>query len=329
MPIQYRIAFWNLENLFDIDGSPRRTEKVARTLGASIRGWSQVRLNRKIRQLAGIIRQIGEGQGPDILGVAEVENQFVLELLVKALAPLKRDYRVVYHETQDSRGIDVAFVYDAGRFLVPEPASTNTFSHYILKRTATRDIVQVNFQTVPGGRLLILLGNHWPSRKGDEDGSSTYRAMAGETMAYFHQRILEIRGESTPVLAMGDFNDEPFDSSLVDYGLALRDPVRVLRGNKPYFYNLMWPLVGRGLGTYYFDGPAVLDQFLANKRLLDKESPLRVVPDSAAIFCPPEMVRQGAYAQPLPFGGMGKPVDRNGYSDHFPIQVIVEEADPA
>ena len=118
MPTQYRIAFWNLENLFDIAGSPRRTEKVARTLGTRIKGWSQTRLNRKVSQLASIIRQMNENRGPDILSVAEVENQYVLELLVKALAPLMRNYQIIYHETQDSRGIDVAFLYDANRFII-------------------------------------------------------------------------------------------------------------------------------------------------------------------------------------------------------------------
>ena len=35
----------------------------------------------------------------------------------------------------------------------------------------------------------------------------------------------------------------------------------------------------------------------------------------------------GRYPRPKPFGGMGKPVDENGYSDHFPIGMQVTEAD--
>ncbi len=153
MANQYRIAFWNLENLFDVEGSPRRTEKVARTLGTSIKGWSQTRLNRKIRQLAGIIRKMGEGKGPDILGVADVENQYVLELLVKALALPERDYHIVYHETEDSRGIDVAFVYDANHFTVPDPASeadlTPEHARLILDQALAR--------LSPEDRLIITL----------------------------------------------------------------------------------------------------------------------------------------------------------------------------
>jgi endonuclease/exonuclease/phosphatase family metal-dependent hydrolase len=327
MPTTYRIAFWNLENLFDVEGSPRRTEKLSRALGTSIKGWTQALLNRKVSQLAGIIRQMNGGSGPDILGIAEVENLFVVDLLRQALIPLGRNYKLIHHDMQDGRGIDVAFLYDADKFRVPEPLSENVFSHFVMKRTATRDILQVHFQTVAHDRLLVLMGNHWPSRKGDEAVSSAYRAMAAETMAYFHQRILEIRGKLTPVLAMGDFNDEPFDNSLVDYALALRNIKQVLKGSNPNFYNLMWPLMGQGAGTHYFDGPIVFDQILVNKGLLAKGALLRALPESVEIVRFPEMTKKGDYAEPIPFGGMGKPVNQNGFSDHFPVQVTLEEAD--
>jgi predicted extracellular nuclease len=327
MPKQYSIGFWNLENLFDTADSPRRTEKVARAIGRSINGWTRDLLDRKVSQLATVIRKMGGGLGPDILGVAEVENLFVLELLQQALAPLGRNYQIIHHDTGDARGIDVAFIYDKNSFVIPEPVADNVFSHFVMKRTATRDILQVTFKTVAHGRALVLMGNHWPSRKGDEGESGAYRAMAGETMAYFHQRIFEIVGNTTPVLAMGDFNDEPFDSSIVDYALALRYLQQVLKGSNPYFLNLMWPLMGQGIGTYYFGGPNVFDQILANKNLLVKNVSLRVLPETVEIVRVPEMVKKGAYPEPVPFGGMGKPVNKNGFSDHFPVQVVVEEAD--
>ena len=39
------------------------------------------------------------------------------------------------------------------------------------------------------------------------------------------------------------------------------------------------------------------------------------------------MVSPGVYKKPIPFGGMGGPVNEDGYSDHFPITVTVTEAD--
>ena len=41
MPSTYYIAWWNLENLFDEEDSPRRTEKLQRTIGSDLAGWTQ------------------------------------------------------------------------------------------------------------------------------------------------------------------------------------------------------------------------------------------------------------------------------------------------
>jgi len=325
MPTQYHIAFWNLENLFDIENSPRRTDKVARALGKSIKGWTQALLDRKITQLSSIIQQMNLNRGPDLLGICEVENKFVVELLIQSLALLGKNYQVIHSDSPDQRGIDVAFIYDENLFKVPLPLEDNVFSHFVLRRTATRDILQVTFQTVAHQRQLIVLGNHWPSRSGGQAESEAYRAMAGETLAYFHQRVLEVKGDTTPVLAMGDFNDEPFNTSLVNYALSQRVPSIVLKGQNPYLLNLMWTLMGKGLGTLYFDGPNVLDQFLINKNWLKSTARFRVNPDTANIVKLAPMVDKKG--QPIPFGGMGKPVNQNGFSDHFPIEIVITEAD--
>ncbi|MGH2566919.1 MAG: endonuclease/exonuclease/phosphatase family protein, partial [Bacteroidota bacterium] len=154
----YHISFWNVENLFDVNRSPRRTEKLERVVGKELTGWTQSVLDKKIAQLASIIRQVNNGKGPDLLGVCEVENEHVLKLLAKALKPLGRTYEIVHADTNDERGIDVAFLYDGTLF-----KAEKSFSHFIVKRTATRDIVQVNFRTAKG-RLFVAVGNHWPAR---------------------------------------------------------------------------------------------------------------------------------------------------------------------
>ena len=51
-------------------------------------------------------------RGQPSSGVCEVENSHVLELLVVALGSVGRNYDVIHEDTSDSRGIDVAFIYD-------------------------------------------------------------------------------------------------------------------------------------------------------------------------------------------------------------------------
>ncbi|HEU0021285.1 MAG TPA: endonuclease/exonuclease/phosphatase family protein [Dehalococcoidia bacterium] len=315
----YSVVFWNVENLFDVEDSPRRSEKLQRTLGNELGGWTSDVLDQKIAQLASIIGQMNRGLGPDLLGVCEVENKYVLELLVRALAVLNRNYQVAHDNTEDNRGIDVAFIYDHDLL-----KAEDQFSHSIIKRTATRDLFQVNFRTNPG-RLLVLVGNHWPSRIGGQYETEPYRIIAGETLAYFHERIRQIHGNDVAVLAMGDFNDEPFNRSLVDYALSEQTRDKVTRGRSPRFLNLMWPILGQGIGTHYYDNtPNVIDQFLVSTGLITGKSGIRVVPDSVQIMRFPEMVKPGSYPVPARFGR--KPsLNPEGFSDHYPIGVQLRE----
>jgi predicted extracellular nuclease len=264
--------------------------------------------------------------GPDLLGVCEVENRFVLDLLVAAVnTPLPtRNYGIVHADTDDARGIDVAFIYDADLFQAPP---TEVFFHVVMRRNATRELVQVNFQTHKN-RTWTVFGNHWPSRSGGQFESAGYRDIAGETPSYFHERALEVHGADTPAFAMGDFNDEPFDTSLVIHALSTRQRQRVIDADNPLFWNLSWNVIGHPTdGSFYYNNePNLLDQILVNKNMAKQDSPIRAKPETVEILGFPETFT-GKYKRPKPFGGMGKPVDEDGFSDHFPVGVQVTEAD--
>lgn len=315
----YYLSFWNVENLFDVIDSPRRGDKLKRTLAGELSGWTLDVLNSKINQLASIIRQMNGGLGPDILGVCEVENEFVLKLLRDNLNLSNRNYYIAHHDMSDNRGIDVAFIYDRNIF-----EAEQQFSHYIIKRSATRDLFQVNFKTQAGNRL-VLVGNHWPARAGGQYESEPYRIIAGETLAYFHQRIQEVHGKDVAVLAMGDFNDEPFNRSLIKHALSEKLRQKVTRARTSRFLNLMWPFLGQSLGTHYFQNrPNVLDQFLASRGLITGNSNFTISPDSVEIIRFPEMVNGGSYPVPIRFDRGSSP-NLNGFSDHYPIGVQIKE----
>ena len=55
-------------------------------------------------------------------------------------------------------------------------------------------------------------------------------------------------------------------------------------------------------------------------------SAIKIVPDSVCIERFPEMVKPGAYGVPKHFGGMGKTIVTDGYSDHYPISVKLRES---
>ena len=316
----YYVAFWNVENLFDVQNSPRRTDKLQRTLAGELSGWTQGVLDKKTANLASVIMKMNGSRGPDLLGVCEIENQHVLGLLRDALHPLNRHYEIVHDDASDERGIDVAFIYDSALF-----EATERFMHFIVKRVATREIFQVNFAikgTNPE-KLLVVIGNHWPSRLGGLYESEPYRIVAGETLAYFHERIREIHGQNVAVLVMGDFNDEPFRRSLVDHALSESIRLKVTLSRTPRLWNLMWPLLGQGLATYFHENDgALIDQLLISKGLVTGTSGVKALPETIEVIRYPEMVSPGTYPAPRRFG-RGVNRDEQGFSDHFPIALTL------
>lgn len=335
------VAFWNLENLFAPEGFANREPWIAEQMKNDLKGWTQELFDTKIDQLASIIRQMNGNKGPDILGVCEVENAFVLEQLTERLNSQinNRSYEVAHVDsTKDRRGIDTAFVFDRSQYKVDPNL---IFSHFVMRRTGTRDITQVTFKTQRENELIALC-NHWPSRSGGTYESRGYRMTAGETLSYWLQRIWEEKGNNIPIIAMGDFNDDPFDESLQVHARATRERGDVERSQTAgRFYNLTWRyLEQQGQdhngnpkllhGTLYFKGNGnVFDQLLVSRGLLIQESPINVMEETARIEIFPEMVDHRVSNGPirfgLPKGNAAKNVNTSGFSDHFPVSVVLQE----
>lgn len=116
--VTHLIAFWNLENLFAPEDFVDRPPWLAERIAPDLKGWSRELFDRKVEQLSRILRQMNGGKGPDILGVCEVENRFVLEQLAQRLnehLPARRYAPVHADASHDQRGVDTALLYDSAR----------------------------------------------------------------------------------------------------------------------------------------------------------------------------------------------------------------------
>lgn len=339
---EHYLAFWNVENLFGPEDHPPRIPWIADRVARDLEGWTEALYRQKLSQLAAIIARMNVGAGPDILAVCEVEDRFVLEDLVgevEARLPERR-YAIVHADNSfDRRGIDTAFLHDAARYSV-DPALI--FNHFVIRRTGTRDITQATFRTALG-RDLIVMCNHWPSRSGGAAESAGFRAVAGETVAYWHERIREEVGENAAVVAIGDLNDDPWDPSVTFNANATRERGDVERAQSARFWNAAWTYLAfdavdhrgdprRLHGTLYYQGDGnVFDQILLSRPLLDAgETPLKLVDGSARVEAFAEMVDHRVSLGPRRFGlPRGEPeenVDPTGFSDHFPVSVRIVEA---
>lgn len=328
MKKEHNIYWWNLENLFDIQTSSNRPEWLQKQLNSELKGWTQAVLDQKLDNLCSIIAKMNNGLGPDILGVCEIENEAVVQMLLSRLEQkLNRSYNIAHHDTKDKRGIDIALIYDKNMY----KTDGHIFSLEIMKRNATRDLLQINLTTIDGGNELIIIGNHWPSRLGGKYESEPYRLMVGEILSYWIERIHEIKlkeknEENPSILLMGDFNDNPYDRSLTSYLRSSPNLEQVKRSRTHIMHNLMYQFLDSKVGTHVYGSEiGFLDQFIVSKSMIVNSSkyPFQVKDTQIVHF--PEMIK-GSYNTPIRFSRpSSKDFNTNGFSDHLPIKVVLEE----
>ncbi len=345
---EIKAAFWNLQNLFDITVSELATDLEF----TPEEGWTKEAMEAKIANLAEVIKLMHGGTGPDLLGLAEIENHSLAEKLVAATG--RADLKVVYADSPDLRGIDTGLIYSSTVFKKPLKGAIKSHSLYL--RHPTRDIFEVELEVKATGQKLIVLVNHWPSRSQGKFETEPLRIATAERcggvvdahLRFNRAEFFELPDTAASrkaiidrwnrnVLLMGDFNDEPFDRSVLDALQATRDldrmeeDVKIPAGkNKPaaagylgrqaHLYNCMWPHLGRAdEGSYFFAGAtntfSVLDQIIVSRGLLYGVQGLKIDLPSVEIFRAPPMAG-GAQKRPVLFDRK----TRKGYSDHFPVQ---------
>src|SRR5882757_2371749 len=81
------VAHWNVENLFDTADDPNVKGDEEFTPDGP-KHWTDQHLDDKLSNLAKIICKMSDNRGPDVLGLCEVENRKVVEMLVAKLASL-------------------------------------------------------------------------------------------------------------------------------------------------------------------------------------------------------------------------------------------------
>ncbi len=83
-------------------------------LPGSKKDWTNERLEKKLSNLAEVIHSMNNNNGPDILGVCEVEHEELLQDMVnKYLSGF--NYKIAYRESPDERGIDNGLLYKADK----------------------------------------------------------------------------------------------------------------------------------------------------------------------------------------------------------------------
>jgi hypothetical protein len=313
------IGFYNLENLFDTIDTPdvRDTEF---TPGAD-KKWTGKRYWEKIDNMAHVIAQLGRAEGlpgPAILGVSEIENRLVLEDLVKADAIKHLNFEIVHYDSPDKRGVDVALLYQPRYFKV-----TNSSSVPLMIQGEDGERIYTRDQLVVSGIFddeeMHFVVNHWPSRRGGESRSRPLRNEAAKLSRSIVDSILQIN-KKAKVVVMGDLNDDPNNESVELHLRAKGDPQKL---KKTDMYNPMYKLFKNGIGTLaYRDQWNLFDQiiltpaFVGNNYSDYKFRVAKVYNDKSLT------VSEGRY-KGYPFRTYVGNSYKGGYSDHFPVYIMV------
>ena len=198
----FTAAWWNVENLFDLRDDPKTHDDEFTPRGEM--HWTRRKLDAKVQ---GIYKTLTMMDLPDVVGLGEVENNFVLRELCQGTPLAQVPYRYVHYDSPDRRGIDVALIYRTDRFRVTASRAVSVSDSS--ERFFTRDLLIVEGVTAAGDSVCLLL-NHWPSKRGGEE-ADVHRLEIARTV---RRLMLDLRAShpEAAVVAMGDMNstaDEP------------------------------------------------------------------------------------------------------------------------
>jgi predicted extracellular nuclease len=307
-----RIAFYNVENLFDTLDDPIKID--SEYLPNSSLRWTRERYEAKQRNLVKAIEGLGY---PSVLGMCEVENRRVLEDLIAQPELRSRNYAIVHYDSPDERGIDVAMLYKSTDF-----TPNNQASHRVkLPVDKTRDILEVS-GLLRGTKITVFV-NHWPSRRGGADTSEPKRLMAAQTLKAKTDSLFRL-DKKARIVIMGDLNDEPMDKSLtqgLEAVLWNRDSAKTLPHNK--LYNLAAAVKRNKKGSYWYRNEwEAIDQIIVSGFWLDGRSKLQM-PDSESVLNAEFLTYKDRNGNRPPNRTYTGPIYRGGFSDHFPVYITV------
>jgi predicted extracellular nuclease len=303
------VAFYNLENLFDIYPDPRTNDNDF--LPFSAKKWTPKRYENKLRKLGFAISNIGKtetGKHPALIGLAEVENAKVLEDLINSKHLENCNYDYVHFDSLDERGIDVALLFDTTVFKV---TNSETFTVQLFDDDGspdyTRDILLVS--GLLDGETVHVIINHWSSRREGQKETEHKRIASSDKVGYIIDALKDGNPDSK-IIVIGDFNDDPSSNSVkrLVAGYDIFNPMETLRSYNrgTSQYNRQWNLFDQILiSTNFFK--STTDEFEF---------------DSANIFDEDFLKTFSGRYKGSPYRTYAGKKYQGGYSDHFPVYAI-------
>ncbi len=301
------VVFYNVENLFDTIDDPEKKDEDF--LPESKKNWNAERYKDKLEKLSDVITSTSK-KNPVFIGLAEVENRFVVQDLLTTERLANSKYRIAYFESPDVRGIDVALAFDHNLFQMTFKEAIKV-SFEDEPNFKTRDILYVKGVFYDSTEAHVFV-NHWSSRRGGQEKSEYKRVKAAQLLKGKVDSILALNS-SANIIIMGDFNDYPTNTSVSNVLEAgSKDDHKKL-------VNLMLTYHEKGQGTHNYKGEwGALDQIIVSNGLLDEKG-LEIKNGKANILYDDKFLytkKDGSKTPNRTYGGNSY---FGGYSDHLAV----------
>lgn len=313
----FRVAFWNFENFFDPFTDTTKMYNEFTEKGGQ--HWTVSRFYKKRNNMYKAILALSEGKPLGILGICEVENTFVTTLLFQETPLKKHNYRIIHYEGDDRRGIDVALAYSTDKLQLINSEAIKVRNPNN-KHFKTRDILYAKFYDRINDTIHCFV-NHWSSRYGGEKETIHLREMTALLLKTKVDSLIRINNSIPNIIIMGDFNDTPWDNSILN----------ILNAKPPDLFSYNDTLINlfadeKSLG---WEGTLkhqykwqIFDQIIISNSLYNNSESLHYIKKSAAIFHQDFLfVDDETYGGKKLFRTYVGPKYYGGYSDHLPVYI--------
>jgi hypothetical protein len=310
------VAFYNLENLFDPEDDPKKFDEEFTPTGAN--AYTEAVYQKKLQNLSRVLSEIATDkipEGPSIIGISEIENEKVVQDLIRQPKLKDRAWKIVHFESPDVRGVDVGMIYNPKHFKVLDAQSLFVDISNNGKKELTRDILYVT--GVLFGDTVSVFVNHWPSRRGGEAASAWKRIKAASVA----KKIIDEKIKANPnykIILMGDLNDDPISPSVTKTLGATGDKDKVKKGG---LFNPWMSYYKKGIGTLgYGDSWNLFDQIIISQGFLNKDAGgLQFY--KAEIFKRSYLISNFGKFKGYPHRSFSNNTWIDGYSDHLPTYI--------
>lgn len=313
------IAFYNFENLFDTEDDPYNRGDDEFLPNGPLRYTKSI-YQQKLHNLATVLKQLGTDVSPDgpaIIGAAEIENDRVLQDLVNQPEIKARNYKFIHFDSPDTRGIDVALLYNPKYFRPLSASALKDIGKHRRRLSRSRDVLYV--RGILAGDTVHIFVNHWPSRRSGEAESASLRAIA----AGISKKVIDslmARNPRTKAIIMGDLNDDPTDYSVTKVLGARGDKNSVVMTG---IFNPFFNLYKKGIGASGFgDSWNLFDQIMLTGAFVHPGNK-GLQFDRAEVFNRDFLKMKFGRYRGYPHRSFSGNRWMNGYSDHFPTLVYL------